>query len=120
MYNDSMDESLLQLNEKDELCHLLTLKNLDKTAIEKILDQAQNYISSKIISDEEKDFFHNLTIANLFFEPSTRTRGSFEIAAKYLGCNVINIDVENSSKKRRNAPRFGKNHTIAWCKCADC
>jgi len=100
MYNDSMDESLLQLNEKDELCHLLTLKNLDKTAIEKILDQAQNYISSKIISDEEKDFFHNLTIANLFFEPSTRTRGSFEIAAKYLGCNVINIDVENSSKKK--------------------
>ena len=95
-----MDESLLQLNEKDELCHLLTLKNLDKTAIEKILDQAQNYISSKIISDEEKDFFHNLTIANLFFEPSTRTRGSFEIAAKYLGCNVINIDVENSSKKK--------------------
>ena len=95
-----MDESQLQLNEKDELCHLLTLKNLDKTAIEKILDQAQNYISSKIISDEEKDFFHNLTIANLFFEPSTRTRGSFEIAAKYLGCNVINIDVENSSKKK--------------------
>jgi len=100
MYNDSMDESLLQLNEKDELCHLLTLKNLDKTAIEKMLDQAQKYISSKIISDEEKDFFQNLTIANLFFEPSTRTRGSFEIAAKYLGCNVINIDVENSSKKK--------------------
>ena len=95
-----MDESLLQLNEKDELCHLLTLKNLDKTAIEKILDQAQKYISSKIISEEEKDFFQNHTIANLFFEPSTRTRGSFEIAAKYLGCNVINIDVENSSKKK--------------------
>lgn len=100
MYNDSMDESQLQLNEKDELCHLLTLKNLDKTAIEKMLDQAQKYISSNIISDEEKDFFQNLTIANLFFEPSTRTRGSFEIAAKYLGCNVINIDVENSSKKK--------------------
>ena len=95
-----MDESQLQLNEKDELCHLLTLKNLDKTPIEKMLDQAQKYISSKIISDEEKDFFQNLTIANLFFEPSTRTRGSFEIAAKYLGCNVINIDVENSSKKK--------------------
>ena len=95
-----MDESQLQLNEKDELCHLLTLKNLDKTAIEKMLDQAQKYISSNIISDEEKDFFQNLTIANLFFEPSTRTRGSFEIAAKYLGCNVINIDVENSSKKK--------------------
>ena len=50
MYNDSMDESQLQLNEKDELCHLLTLKNLDKTAIEKMLDQAQKYISSKIMS----------------------------------------------------------------------
>ena len=95
-----MDESQLQLNEKDELCHLLTLKNLDKTAIEKILDRAQKYTTSKIIPDVEKDFFHNLTIANLFFEPSTRTRGSFEIAAKYLGCNVINIDVENSSKKK--------------------
>ena len=95
-----MDESLLQLNEKDELCHLLTLKNLDKTAIEKILDQAQIYTSSKIISDEERGFFQNLTIANLFFEPSTRTRGSFEIAARYLGCNVINIDIENSSEKK--------------------
>ena len=100
MYNDSMDESQLQLNEKDELCHLLTLKNLDKTAIKKMLDRAQKYISSKIISEEEKNFFQNHTIANLFFEPSTRTRGSFEIAAKYLGCNVINIDVENSSKKK--------------------
>ena len=95
-----MDESLLQLNEKDELCHLLTLKNLDKTAIEKILDQAQIYTSSKIISDEERGFFQNLTIANLFFEPSTRTRGSFEIASRYLGCNVINIDIENSSEKK--------------------
>ena len=66
MYNDSMDESLLQLNEKDELCHLLTLKNLDKTAIEKILDQAQKYISSKIISDEEKDFFHLTKIKIVF------------------------------------------------------
>ena len=100
MYNDYMDESLLQLNEKDELCHLLTLKNLDKTAIEKILDQAQIYTSSKIISDEERGFFQNLTVANLFFEPSTRTRGSFEIAARYLGCNVINIDIENSSEKK--------------------
>ena len=100
MYNDYMDESLLQLNEKDELCHLLTLKNLDKTAIEKILDQAQIYTASKIISDEERGFFQNLTIANLFFEPSTRTRGSFEIAARYLGCNVINIDIENSSEKK--------------------
>ena len=95
-----MDESLLQLNEKDELCHLLTLKNLDKTAIEKILDQAQIYTSSKIISDEERGFFQNLTVANLFFEPSTRTRGSFEIASRYLGCNVINIDIENSSEKK--------------------
>ena len=100
MYNDYMDESLLQLNEKDELCHLLTLKNLDKTAIEKILDQAQIYTSSKIISDEERGFFQNLTVANLFFEPSTRTRGSFEIASRHLGCNVINIDIENSSEKK--------------------
>ena len=100
MYNDYMDESLLQLNEKDELCHLLTLKNLDKTAIEKILDQAQIYTSSKIISDEERGYFQNLTVANLFFEPSTRTRGSFEIASRYLGCNVINIDIENSSEKK--------------------
>jgi len=100
MYNDCMDDSLLQLNEKDELCHLLTLKNLDKTAIEKILDQAQIYTASKIISDEERGFFQNLTIANLFFEPSTRTRVSFEIAARYLGCNVINIDIENSSEKK--------------------
>ena len=90
------NESQIQLGQDGRLRHLLTLEDLNKNIIENILHTAKRFVSSKKISEKEKEIFQSSTVANLFFEPSTRTRGSFEIASKLLGCNSINIDIKNS------------------------
>lgn len=77
--------------------HLLDLRSLQKEQIEEILDTAvifKKYFSS---SREKLDFLKNVSVTNLFFEPSTRTRMSFEIAAKRLGADVVNVSVSTSS-----------------------
>ena len=94
------NESQIQLGQDGRLRHLLTLEDLNKNIIENILHTAKRFVISKKISEKEKKIFQRSTVANLFFEPSTRTRGSFEIASKLLGCNSINIDIKNSSEKK--------------------
>jgi aspartate carbamoyltransferase catalytic subunit len=94
------NESQIQLGQDGRLRHLLTLEDLNKNIIENILHTAKRFVISKKISEKEKKIFQSSTVANLFFEPSTRTRGSFEIASKLLGCNSINIDIKNSSEKK--------------------
>ena len=100
MHTDSKNESQLQLSPDGKLQHLLTLKDLGKDIILSILQQAEKFSQSKSISDNQKRITQDCTIANLFFEPSTRTRGSFEMASKYLHSNIINIDIRNSSEKK--------------------
>jgi len=100
MHTDSKNESQLQLSPDGKLLHLLTLKDLRKDIIRNILHQAEKFSQSKSISDNQKEITQDCTIANLFFEPSTRTRGSFEMAAKYLHSNTINVDIKNSSEKK--------------------
>jgi len=100
MHTDSKNESQLQLSPDGKLRHLLTLKDLGKDIIQDILQQAEKFSQSKSISDNQKKITQDCTIANLFFEPSTRTRGSFEMASKYLHSNTINIDIRNSSEKK--------------------
>ncbi len=80
------------LEQKD----LLELENLSKENIELILDTAQKF--KKLFTKSVKKFpaLKGKTIVNLFYEPSTRTRNSFELAAKRLGADVINI-VSNTS-----------------------
>ena len=94
------NESQIQIDQDGRLRHLLTLEDLNKNIIENILHTAKRFVISKKISEKEKKIFQSSTVANLFFEPSTRTRGSFEIASKLLGCNSINIDIKNSSEKK--------------------
>ncbi|MDX1921315.1 MAG: aspartate carbamoyltransferase catalytic subunit [Candidatus Caenarcaniphilales bacterium] len=71
---------------------LISTKNLDKKSTEKILKQAQELASGKEILANGKP-----TVASLFYEASTRTRASFEIAAQKIGANVINLDPKLSS-----------------------
>jgi aspartate carbamoyltransferase catalytic subunit len=79
--------------------HLLDIKSLDKTQIIEILERAQNLIDDKGKLKANQDL-QNKTVANLFFEPSTRTRNTFEIAAQKLGAKVINVDIKNSATNK--------------------
>jgi len=72
--------------------HLLTMSDLTIEEIQDLLEQAQSFANGEINSLKRQTF-----VANLFFENSTRTRFSFEVAQKKLGLEVINLAVESSS-----------------------
>lgn len=97
---DLEDEATLQLDAKGNLRHLLTLKGLDKALLTDILDDAEGYLTSPGSLPARSRSLAGRTIANLFFEPSTRTRASFDLAGKRLGADVLNLDVNTSSRKK--------------------
>ena len=80
--------------------HLLGIKQLNKNDIELILSTAQNF--KEVINRPIKKVpsLRDITVANLFFENSTRTRLSFELAQKRLSADVINFSASNSSVKK--------------------
>lgn len=94
------DEASLQFNARGELQHLLTLKGLDRTTLTQLLDDAERFVSPVGGEVVRSDSLTGRTIANLFFEPSTRTRASFDLAGKRLGADVLNLDVNTSSRKK--------------------
>jgi aspartate carbamoyltransferase catalytic subunit len=91
--------SQLQLNDQGELTHLLTLEGLSKEHILHILDTAQQFVAVSESDREVKKvpLLRGKNVFNLFFENSTRTRTTFEIAAKRLSADVINLDIQTSS-----------------------
>lgn len=100
MLSDSINESSIQLTQNGKLRHLVSLKNLEKNILMKLLYEAQEYTYLKRLPDRLIARNQQHTIANLFFEPSTRTSTSFEIAAQRLGFNSINFNIGNSSGKK--------------------
>ena len=77
--------------------HLLYLKDLNQSQINKILDLSQEYLDSNF-SNNHGNLLQNQSVASLFFEPSTRTSASFQVAAKRLGAEtVIFFDEDKSS-----------------------
>jgi aspartate carbamoyltransferase catalytic subunit len=80
------------------LRHLLTLEGLPKAQIENLLARAQAFVRPIGEPPVQKNSLAGITVANLFTEPSTRTRVSFELAAKRLGANVVNLEVQLSSR----------------------
>ena len=94
------DEAALQLDDNGNLRHLLTLKGLDKALLTNILDDAEGYITKPGDLPARSQSLAGRTVANLFFEASTRTRASFDLAAKRLGADVLNLDVNTSSRKK--------------------
>jgi aspartate carbamoyltransferase catalytic subunit len=80
--------------------HLLYLKKLNQAIILKLLDKAESFLSHNNYPTEKEKILQDITLANLFFEPSTRTRSSFQIAAKRLGADVININEEHSARAK--------------------
>jgi len=93
-------EAELQLNGDGALRHLLTLKGLDKALLVSLLDEAEGYLKPEGAKPARSDALKGRTIGNLFFEPSTRTRASFDLAGKRLGADVLNLDVNTSSRKK--------------------
>ena len=86
-----------QLNRNGELIHLLSIDGLPREVLVHILDTAGTFLSVNEREVKKVPLLRGKSIFNLFFENSTRTRTTFEIAAKRLSADVINLDIARSS-----------------------
>ena len=86
-----------QLNAHGELIHLLSIEGLPRALIHQILDTAGTFLSVNDREVKKVPLLRGKSVFNLFFENSTRTRTTFEIAAKRLSADVINLDIARSS-----------------------
>ncbi len=89
-----------QLNQHGELHHLLSIEGLPAAILWQILDTAQSFVGVTQREVKKVPLLRGKAIFNLFFEPSTRTRTTFEIAAKRLSADVINLAVNVSSQSK--------------------
>jgi len=86
-----------QLNAKGELIHLITLEDLPRDILTGILDRAEPFTEIAEREVKKVPLLRGKSVFNLFFENSTRTRTTFEIAAKRLSADVINLNINTSS-----------------------
>lgn len=84
----------IQFNKSKKIVHFLNIANMSKDQIIEILDLAEKYNSNE--KKKHRDL-EGKTVASLFFEPSTRTKTTFELASKRLSADFINIDIASSS-----------------------
>jgi len=89
-----------QLDSQGNLKHLLTTEGLPKRIIENILETADQFVSIGDREVKKVPLLRGKSIFNLFFENSTRTRTTFEIAAKRLSADVINLNINASSTSK--------------------
>ena len=89
-----------QINSFGNLRHLITLDGLARSQLELILERARRYLTAVGSPPPRANTLRGQTVANLFFEASTRTRASFELAAKRLSADVLNLDVNMSSRAK--------------------
>lgn len=89
-----------QLNKHGELTHLLSTEGLSKDIITHILDTAQSFVPLAEREVKKIPLLRGKSVFNLFFENSTRTRTTFEIAAKRLSADVYNLNINASSTSK--------------------
>ncbi len=87
----------LQLDEQGRLKHFLTIEGLNRQLLIDILDTTESLTSISEQSIKKVPLLRGKTIVNLFFEASTRTRTTFELAAKRLSADVLNINIQASA-----------------------
>jgi aspartate carbamoyltransferase catalytic subunit len=89
-----------QINEHGRLQHFLTIEGIPRELLIEILDRAEGFagVGDRVV--KKVPLLRGKTIVNLFFEPSTRTRTTFELAAKRLSADILNINIESSSAKK--------------------
>ncbi|MBM4225526.1 MAG: hypothetical protein FJ167_12275, partial [Gammaproteobacteria bacterium] len=87
-----------QLRADGSLRHLLTLEGLPQPLLSRLLERAQHFSTPASAPAARSTALAGKTVAVMFAEPSTRTRVSFELAAHRLGADVVNIEVQLSSR----------------------
>jgi aspartate carbamoyltransferase catalytic subunit len=92
-----MSESSLQLDEHGHLRHFLSVEGLDRSLLVSIMDTAESFASVTEQTVKKVPLLRGKTIVNLFFETSTRTRTTFELAAKRLSADVLNVNIATSA-----------------------
>lgn len=90
----------LQLTTDGRLKHLLTTEGLPKSLIIELLDTAETFLSSQGQPVKKVPLLRGKTVVNLFFENSTRTRTTFDIAAHRLSADVVTLDIRTSSASK--------------------
>jgi aspartate carbamoyltransferase catalytic subunit len=89
-----------QLRSDGSLRHLISLEGLPRAVIEQLLARASHYVRTIGERAPFAPLLRGVTVANLFTEPSTRTRVSFELAGRRLGADVVNLEVQLSSRAK--------------------
>jgi len=87
-----------QFNARGNLRHLLTLEGLPAPLLTQLLDRAEHFLRAGGSLPARSTALAGITVGNLFTEPSTRTRASFELAGKRMGADVINLEIQLSSR----------------------
>jgi len=90
----------LQLNSEGKLKHFLTIEGLNKEILTEILDVAESFSSMSSQQVKKVPLLRGKTIVNLFFENSTRTRTTFELAATRLSADVLSINIAASATSK--------------------
>lgn len=90
----------LQLNSEGKLKHFLTIEGLDKQILIEILDLAESFVGMTDRRIKKIPLLRGKSIVNLFFENSTRTRSTFEFAAKRLSADVLSMSIATSSTSK--------------------
>ena len=90
----------IQLDKNGHLKHFLTTEGLSKALLQSILDHAESFAAVGDRPVKKVPLLRGKTIANLFFEPSTRTRTTFELAAKRLSADILNLNISHSATSK--------------------
>jgi aspartate carbamoyltransferase catalytic subunit len=90
----------IQFDKTGKLRHFLTIEGLPRQTVTDILDNAEKFSTVGTRSVKKVPLLRGFTIVNLFFEASTRTRTTFELAAKRLSADVLNININTSSTSK--------------------
>ncbi|PWQ94297.1 aspartate carbamoyltransferase catalytic subunit [Leucothrix arctica] len=92
--------SSIQLSEDGQLKHFLSIEGLPREMLVEILDRAEQFVTLPNKAQKKFPLLRGKTVMNLFFENSTRTRMTFELAAQRLSADVVNLDIRNSSASK--------------------
>ncbi len=92
-----MSRTELQLTAQGRLRHFLDIEGLSRELLTEILDTAESFIAVSDRSIKKVPLLRGKTVANLFFEASTRTRSTFELAAQRLSADILSLDIKTSA-----------------------